>query len=84
MTDTPTKIRSEGSGVWLNTPSEMFQYILFQAGSTSRKRVTGFASLLEAAEAAQREVDRSVVWDAFRVDTFPGSSVQVHRPLRLL
>lgn len=72
MTGTPTKIRSEESGVFPGASSEMFQYVLFQAGSTSRKRVAGFASLFEAAEAAQREVDRSVVWDAFRVDALPG------------
>ena len=58
--------------MFTDAPVEVFQYVLSQAGSMSRKRVTGFASLFAAAEAAKREVDRSIVWDTFRVEVSRG------------
>lgn len=55
---------------------EMFEYVLRKRGTATRKRVKGFTTVADAAEAAQRELDGSSTFDTFRVFVEPGGDAE--------
>ena len=55
---------------------DVFEYVLRKRGTATRKRVKGFASAADAADAAQRELDSSVAFDDFRVYVQPGGDAE--------
>lgn len=62
-------------GVFDMEPEE-WEYVLRKRRSASRKRVAGFASAAEAANAASAEMKQSDIWDDFRVYVVPGGDAE--------